>query len=309
MVAIYKPNKWIAGIIALVLSPPFGLLYVAKPLWAAIYAIALVAGAAAFLWSGGSERIVLLFPLVTLIGVVHVFLAAARYTGALPRPIYSRWYGLLSVWVLFFSLLFFTRAFLFEPFRIPAASMLPTLPIGKHVVASKWGYGNNSAYGITVRKGAISASINRGDVIVFVFPASNERLDYLKRVIGLPGDLIEYKNKSLSINGHHAMYRDLGKYDYTDHAGKLASTNLRSESIGTAEYRVLNKPDSPAIFSANVSDFPSKKNCTYRSDGFTCRVPDKHYFMLGDNRDASNDSRYWGFVPEDHIVGKVINIP
>jgi signal peptidase I len=303
-----KPNKWIAVIIALVLSPPFGLLFVAKPLWAAIYAVVLVAAAAAFLWSGGSELVVLFFPLVTLIGAVQVFLAAARYPSVSPRPAYSRWYGLLGIWVLFFALLFFVRAFLFEPFRVASGSMLPNLEIGKHVVASKWGYGNNSAYGITVRKGGITSPVNRGDVMVFIFPESNERIDYLMRVLGLPGDLVEYRNKSLFINGRSAIYRDLGSYDYITNAGDLASVNLRSERIGSTEYRVLNTPDMPAIFSDHISDFPGKAQCSYRSDGFTCRVPDNHYFMLGDNRDASNDSRYWGFVPQDHIVGKVINI-
>ncbi|HEY9146501.1 MAG TPA: signal peptidase I [Thiobacillus sp.] len=144
--------------------------------------------------------------------------------------------------------------------------------------------------------------------MVFVFPAASERLDYLMRVVGLPGDLVEYKNKLLSINGQTAVYRDLGTYDYVVHAGDSVTTRLRSESIGSAAYRVLNEPGKPAIFADHISDFPGKAHCTYRSEGFSCRVPDKHYFMMGDNRDASNDSRYWGFVPQDHIVGKIINL-
>lgn len=303
-----KPNKWVAGILALVLSPPFGLLYAAQPLWAAFYAIVLIAGVVVLPWSGASGLIKLFVPLIMLAGTVQAFLAAARYQAALPRPIYSRWYGLLGVWALFLVLLFFTRAFLFEQFRVASGSMLPNLEIGKQVVVSKWGYGNNSAYGITIRKGGVTARVNRGDVLVFVYPASNERLDYLMRVVGLPGDLVEYKNKSLSINGRTAAYRDLGTYDYATHTSSAVSAKLKSENIGTAEYRVLNTPGTPVIFIDNVDDFPGKTHCAYRSDGFACRVPSNHYFMLGDNRDASNDSRYWGFVPQDHIVGKIINV-
>ena len=192
-----KPNKWIAGLVALLLSPPFGLLYAARLRWAVVYFIVLIVSVAAFLWSSGSELVALLFPLITLIGVVHAFLAAMRYPAGLPRPAYSKWYNLLYILFSFFALTFLVRAFLFEPFRVPSSSMLPNIEVGKYVIAKKWGYGNNSAYGITIRKGSISAPITRGDVMVFIFPASNERIDYLMRVLGLPGDFIEYKNKSL----------------------------------------------------------------------------------------------------------------
>lgn len=303
-----KPNKWIAAILALLLSPFIGLLYAAQLHWAVVYLATLVATAATYFLWGGATFVLLIFFMITLAGILHAFLAAARYPAEFPRPIYSRWYGLIGIWFTFISLTFLIRAFLFEPFRVASGSMLPNLEVGKQVIASKWGYGNNSAYGITVRKGAISAPINRGDVMVFVFPASNERIDYLMRVVGLPGDLVEYKSKLLSINGRPAMYRGLGTYDYVTHRGDVVLASLKSESIGTAEYRVLNTPDTPAIFIDNVIDFSSKAQCTYHSDGFACRVPNKHYFMLGDNRDASNDSRYWGFVPQDHIVGKVINL-
>lgn len=302
-----KPNKWIAGIAALLLSPFFGMLYVAKPRWAFVYiAVSILIFTTSFM-VGGLEWVgVFLLP-VTLAGAAHAYLAAARYPDGVPRPFYSKWYGLLCVWILFFSLIFIFRAFLFEPFRVPASSMLPSIEVGQNVVVSKWGYGNKGTFGVTVRKGAVSVPINRGDVMVFVYPASSERLDYVKRVIGLPGDLVEYKNKLLTINAQPATYRDLGKYEHIDHTGNSVSARLISERIGTVEYRVLIKPDSPTIFADNVS-LSGRQNCTYHRDGFTCRVPVKHYFVLGDNRDASNDSRYWGVVPEDHFVGKVINL-
>lgn len=309
MATTNKPNKWLAGLIALLLSPPFGLLYTAKLRWALVYFIGLVLVAIAYFRSGGSGSFGFLFPMITLVGVIHAFFAAMRYPAELRRPLYSRLHGLLSILLLLITLLVLVRAFLFEPFRVASGSMLPTFEVGKHVIASKWGYGNSSAYGITLRKGKVSALVKRGDVLVFVFPASNERLEYLMRVVGLPGDVIDYKAKSLSINGQPARYRNLGTYDYFAHKGDLMSANLKRENIGTAEYRVLHRSDLPAIFPTYVNNFSGKTHCVYHKDGFTCRIPTRHYFVMGDNRDASNDSRYWGFVPEDHVIGKVINLP
>lgn len=307
MATINKPNKWLAGVIALLLSPPFGLLYAAKLRWAITYFVGLIVVAVYFVWST-SESVAIFLPLISLVGVVHAFIAAMRYPVGLVRPWYSRWYGVLGILFSFILLVFVVRAFLFEPFRMASSAMLPTIEKGKHVIASKWGYGNNGAYGLTIRKGEVTAPVRHGDVLVFIYPRSGERLDYLMRVVGLPGDVVEYKNKVLAINGRAAVYRDLGAYNYVMPTGAV-SARLKSEDIGSTKYRVLHRPDLPAILLDSVSNFPSQTNCLYREVGFTCRIPEKHYFILGDNRDASNDSRYWGFVPEDHIVGKVINLP
>lgn len=307
MATTNKPNKWLAGVIALLLSPPFGLLYSAKLGWAIAYSVGLILIVAYILWMG-SESVAILLTLIILVGVVHAFIAAKRYPIGLTRPWYSKWYGVLGVLFSFFLLVFGVRAFLFEPFHAASGSMLPTIEKGKHVIVSKWGYGNKGTYGITIWEGIVTASVLHGDVLVFIYPRSEKRLDYLMRVVGLPGDVVEYKNKVLAINGHAATYRDLGEYNYVMPTGTVSARSI-IENIGSTKYRVLHRPDVPAISLESVSNYPNQTNCHYREEGFTCRIPEKHYFMLGDNRDASNDSRYWGFVPEDHILGKVINLP
>lgn len=256
MAPINKPNKWLAGVIALLLSPPFGLLYAAKLHWAITYFVVLIVAAGYFVRSG-SESVAILLPLITLVGVVHAFIAAMRYPVGSLRPWYSKWYGVLAILFSFFLLAFSVRAFFFEPFRVASGSMLPTIETGKHVIVSKWGYGNKGTYGFTIRKSIITASIRHGDVLVFIYPRSGERLDYLMRVVGLPGDVVEYKNKVLSINGHVASYRDLGEYNYVMHTGAVTASS-KIEDIGSTKYRVLHRSDVPTILLDSVSNYPTK---------------------------------------------------
>lgn len=302
-----KPNKWIAAGIALVFSPPFGLLYSARLRGALIYFTGLLLAVIALLWFDEVEFAGILLPLIYIAGAIHAFRAAKHYPQGVMRPIYSRWYGLLGIYIAFFAFIVPVRAFLFEPFRVASGAMLPGLESGRHVIASKWGYGDSSAFGFTLRKGEVSATVKRGDVLVFVYPESNDRLEYVMRVVGLPGDLVDYKQKSLSINRQPARYGDAGTYKY-ESQGRVFTGTLRSEMLDGTEYQIMTDPDAPGIFGEHIARYPNQSRCNYLDDGFTCRVPAGHYFMLGDNRDASNDSRYWGFVPQDHIVGKVINL-
>ena len=301
-----KPSKWVAGVFAF-LFPPLGMVYLAKPRWAILYFLTLVLIIGIFFGINPSISIASLAALVVLGGVIHAVWAASRYPEGLPRPLYSRGYIVLVMYILFSTTVFLARAFLFEPFRVASGAMLPTLQPGKLVIARKWGYGNNSAFGMTLRRGHVNAHIERGDVLVFVYPAASEHMDFLMRVVGLPGDLVEYRKKTLTINGKPAVYRDAGTFDFTRHDSSHVTATVRAEKIGAVAHQVMTLPDSPAIHAESIGEFPNKRNCEFNGEGFSCRVPNKHYFMMGDNRDASNDSRYWGFVPEDHLVGKVID--
>jgi signal peptidase I len=195
------------------------------------------------------------------------------------------------------ALVFFLRSFLYEPFKIPSSSMVPTLVIGDLILVNKFTYG--------VRLPIINKKIidinnpQRGDVMVFKYP-KDPSLDYIKRVIGVPGDKIVYKNKRLTVNGKEVSYEPLPDYLDEEH---LSYSKQYLEGLAGVPHRILNDEKAPA-YVQNPDPFPKRELCSYNLEGFSCTVPSGHYFMMGDNRDNSLDSRYWGFVPDENIVGK-----
>jgi signal peptidase I len=230
-------------------------------------------------------------------------------TQAKERLIMQPWWldwtaGLFPV----IAVVFVLRSFLFEPFKIPSGSMIPTLWVGDLILVNKFHYG--------VRLPVINLKITdgnpveRGDVMVFRYPPK-PNLDYIKRVIGLPGDEIAYLNKQLTINGQPAPKTPLPDFFEEDSLRYIKQFEERiplgdkpDASVTSVRlHRLLNDADRPA-FVPGADEFVFKDNCRYTVEGVTCKVPAGHYFMMGDNRDNSLDSRYWGFVPEKNIVGK-----
>lgn len=188
------------------------------------------------------------------------------------------------------------RSFLFEPFKIPSGSMIPTLLIGDFIVVSKYSYGlrlpvfNNKVLDL--------GEPERGDVFVFRTP-EDDKTNFIKRVIGLPGDTITYRNKVLFVNGEPIEQTVIGPW-----VGEGLNRNqpgtrpqLRIEQLGEAEHEILVHPTrSTQRLARSVQQQRSWV------------VPEGHYFAMGDNRDQSLDSRSWGFVPEENLVGKAIRI-
>lgn len=173
------------------------------------------------------------------------------------------------------------RSFLVEPFQIPSGSMLPTLKIGDFILVNKFHYGLR----LPVLNTKI-VSINepeRGDVVVFKFP-ENPSISYIKRVVGLPGDIIRYQNKKLYINGEEQSQTLLAQLPPQNPQRFLISENLAG-----VEHQIYRDRQRPA-----------------QNNEWT--VPEGHYFTVGDNRDNSNDSRYWGYVSEDLLVGKAFAV-
>ncbi len=187
----------------------------------------------------------------------------------------------------FFPVLLFVlvlRSFIAEPFRIPSNSMMPTLLTGDFILVNKFAYG--------IRLPAIDTKIipigepERGDVVVFRYPKDTTQ-DYIKRVVGLPGDVVEYRNKVLKVNGKVVANVQQSTYVGLGSGREMTGAELRTEQLGEVEHDILIDP--------RIQRGPLGEGRWV--------VPEGHYFAMGDNRDNSQDSRYWGFVPEKNLVG------
>jgi signal peptidase I len=194
---------------------------------------------------------------------------------------------------------FLLRSFLFEPFKIPSGSMIPTLLVGDLILVNKFHYG--------VRLPVINKKIianhdpQRGDVMVFRYPRDTS-IDYIKRVVGVPGDEISYRGQQLTINGKPVPTEALPEY-YDEDSMRYAPQF--KELLGDVAHRILVNPRLQPFYGGDDQrKFPYSENCSYNVEGLTCKVPRGQYFMMGDNRDNSQDSRFWGFVPDENIVGK-----
>lgn len=175
------------------------------------------------------------------------------------------------------------RSFLFEPFRIPSGSMIPTLLVGDFILVSKFSYGVRLP--VTHTKILDTGEPERGDVAVFRFP-HDPSVDYIKRVIGLPGDTVVYENRMFTVNGETMPTGGDEPYISPINEQLVPGATKREEVLDGHSHAILDFTE----------EFPKREG--------TFTVPEGHYFLVGDNRDKSNDGRYWGFVPEGNLVGE-----
>ncbi len=178
------------------------------------------------------------------------------------------------------------RSFLMEPFRIPSGSMMPTLLVGDFIMVNKFSYGLRLP--VLHDKLVDLGSPERGDVVVFRYP-KQPSIDYIKRVVAIPGDEVVYLNKQVYINGEAISQEFLELYKGVGAGFNMTGNRLINEKSGNIDHDILTNPDR-------------------RSQDMRTTVPKGQYFVMGDNRDNSNDSRVWGFVPEENLVGKAVLI-
>ncbi len=200
-------------------------------------------------------------------------------------------------------IVFMLRSFLYEPFKIPSGSMVPSLLIGDFILVNKFTYGVRLP---VINKKILDVNLpQRSDVMVFRYP-ENPSKDFIKRVVGLPGDTISYNSsKRLTVNGQPIAQERVGSYTEIE---SFRQFDVYRETLGTKPHQMMVDPRMQSINLGSVREFPNKKNCAYNLDEMVCTVPPGHYFMMGDSRDNSDDGRYWGFVPEENIVGKAVLI-
>jgi signal peptidase I len=180
------------------------------------------------------------------------------------------------------------RSFLFEPFKIPSGSMIPTLLVGDFIVVNKYAYGLRLP--VLNQKFLDVDDPRRGEVVVFRYPKDTS-VNFIKRVIGLPGDSIVYRNKQLFINGDPVAI---------DSNGRFGSDQVKCTTPSVDAVRYTEQLEG-APHSILIHENSGTRNGQWK-------VPEGHYFVMGDNRDRSNDSREWGFVPEDNLLGRAVGM-
>ncbi|UTY57038.1 signal peptidase I [Massilia sp. erpn] len=288
-----------------IFAPPLGLLYAGR--WAAallmgVLALSLELALSLRLLELPYDRLNTQLPFLLALGAALWAFSAAKQAPQGVRPWYARWPGLPGLCALAIIVFAGCRIFLYQPFPVASRAMEPTFQPGSRILAQKFGYGHYSWYGMRFGSQAITAPIRRGDILLFESPVGIQRPIYTMRVAGLPGDRIVYRNKQLFINGQNSQLGPDGEYQSDGMVGALQRQHNRLD--GT-DFATLENPDKPQL-QKEADNFPFREHCHYSESEIRCEIPPGHYYMLGDNRDYSNDSRYWGFVPASHIVGKFV---
>ncbi len=197
------------------------------------------------------------------------------------KPEWREWVESLVV-ILLLALVI--RSFIIAPFKIPSSSMVPTFEVGDYLFVSRYNYGFRIPF---TDLQFMAKPADRGDVVVFDYPEDRSK-DYIKRIVGIPGDVIEYTNNELSVNGVKMPLKEEGVHSYFMGDNSVDISGLFTEQLLGVEHPVL------------------RKQYSIRDGRWV--VPEGKYFVLGDNRNNSRDSRFWGFVPQNYLVGKAVII-
>lgn len=300
---LWKPNRWIAILIAIVFQP-LSFLYVDRPRLAAgflVFNLAIALILTIYFNHAFAQIISIFLPFAFMIlSAVWTYRIASRFSPLETRPTYTKWFSLVSIALGLIILALVCRMFFYEPFKAPSSSMEPTIAMNSVFIVKKWGFGHYGTYGLKGFRRPISVDVKRGDIIAFDYPFDN-KITYLKRVVGIPGDKIVYHRNHLYINGTDTLGRKIQDFLTTDN---LRYVVRYIEDLDGIQHEVIFRNFDNSITLPH-RDFESMNQCTFSSEQITCDVPSNRYFVLGDYRDNSADSRNWGFVRADQIIGRV----
>ncbi|WP_316978528.1 signal peptidase I [Shumkonia mesophila] len=301
--AFVKRRRWATVVVFLFLGPVVGMLYLGKGRLALAYfsasllAYAAPWAAAYFSVLDADPKLVgdLLLWSLHLPGALHGYVIAKPIAGTQPKAWFARWYAISGlVLVSPVALAVVVRSLLWEPFYIPAGSMKPTLVVGDHLWASKYAYGY-SRFSLPFAPPVVSGRVfgrepQRGDVVLFKVVMDGRPVDYIKRVIGLPGERIQMRQGRLHISDRTVAREPVGTETMTGRDGSVRQLVRYEETLPNGRrHLILEESD----------DRPLDNTTVYT-------VPDGHYFVLGDNRDWSLDSRVaeFGFMPYENLIGR-----
>ena len=306
---------WMAALLALLFTPFTGMLYAGHGRRGVLYLLLMLAAILALPWAipavlqapfpEAPALWLIAFLLIWFVGIVDSYRVAARHSSQYALPWYSRWQAIVSCWVVVYLVFVVEQAFVVEPLRIADGGMAPTMLRDDYVGVARFAYGVRLPFsGKTILE---TDWPERGDVILFRLPQTPLRR-IVQRVVGVPGDVIEYRNKRLSVNGQALATQQMGPYRYLADDWSRPTVERYEETDNGRAHSILIDAHSPVLRLNDMHAFNSKETCVYAEDGFQCKVPTGHYFTLQDNRDHADDGRYWGFVPEENLVGKVFAI-
>jgi signal peptidase I len=304
----WMPKGWLAIVFAIFLQP-FTFLYVNKQKLFWFYTllafilmlidIKFLINAPNTAWYKGfyfSWGLFLILP-------AHAYISTKNYDVTEKRSWYASWWGSLLCFIFTLITVISVRVFYIDPISIPADSMSPTLNRSDIVLVNKQGYGNYRYHGFQLAKSEPSESPDRGDIIVFQSP-KNPKIDFIKRVIGLPGDKVVYRDKNIYIKEpclkSEVSCSELFMLEKSKSVSSINGFPIYEEKFDNKMYSVIIDPQA-----TERSDYYFNQDGTERDEWI---VPDEHYFVLGDNRDNSLDSRFFGFVPKENIIGKPLYI-